>query len=40
MRPRISFAMAAEKTQHVFDERLFDRLARHCEILSRTPMED
>ncbi|MGV0817728.1 hydroxyacid dehydrogenase [Martelella sp. AMO21009] len=40
MRPRISFAMAAEKTQHVFDERLFDRLARHCDILSETPMED
>ncbi|MCD1636527.1 hydroxyacid dehydrogenase [Martelella mediterranea] len=40
MRPRVSFAMAAEKTQHVFDERLYDRLGRHCEILSVTPMED
>ncbi|WP_435528254.1 hydroxyacid dehydrogenase [Martelella mangrovi] len=40
MRPRLSFAMAAATTLHVFDERLYNRLSACCEILSQTPMED
>ena len=39
MRPRVALAMAANKTLHVFDDPLLDRLNRSCEIVSRTPLE-
>jgi phosphoglycerate dehydrogenase-like enzyme len=39
-RPRLAFAMAAEKTRHVFDEPALSRLAASCDILSKTPIED
>lgn len=40
MRPRLAFAMAADRTRYVFDEALLERLAESCDILSRTPVED
>lgn len=40
MRPRVSFAMAPEKTRHVFNTHSLDRLAARCDILSRTPISD
>lgn len=39
MRPKLLFAMAADKTQHVFDEASLDRLSQSCELLRRTPVE-
>lgn len=38
MRPNLLFAMAADKTRHVFDEALLDRLQESCTILRRTPI--
>lgn len=40
MRPRLAFAMAADKTRFVFDGELLERLAQSCDILSPTPMEE
>jgi phosphoglycerate dehydrogenase-like enzyme len=40
MRPKLAFAMAADKTRHVFDTATVDRLGESCEILSRQPFED
>ncbi len=39
MRPRLAFAMAADRTRYVFDAELLDRLAQSCDILSPAPME-
>lgn len=39
MRPLVALAMAANKTLHVFDEPLLDRLSLSCDIVSRTPLE-
>lgn len=40
MRPKLAFAMAADKTRHVFDTATIDRLGESCDILSRQPFED
>ncbi len=40
MRPRLAFAMAADKTRFVFDGDLLDRLGQSCDILSPTPMDE
>jgi len=40
MRPKLAFAMAPDKTRHVFDTATVDRLGESCEILSRQPFED
>lgn len=40
MRPKLAFAMAADKTRHVFDTATIDRLAQSCDVLSRTPLEN
>lgn len=40
MRPKLLFAMAADKTRHVFDEALIERLAQSCELLQRQPVEN
>ncbi|GHA32227.1 dehydrogenase [Devosia pacifica] len=40
MRPRVSFAMQASKTRHVFDDAALARLDACCEVLSRVPIED
>ncbi|WEJ35183.1 hydroxyacid dehydrogenase [Devosia sp. SD17-2] len=40
MRPKLAFAMAPDKTRHVFDTATVDRLDESCEILSRQPFED
>ncbi|SFV29071.1 Phosphoglycerate dehydrogenase [Devosia crocina] len=39
MRPKLLFAMAADKTRHVFDAATIERLAQSCEILRREPVE-
>lgn len=39
MRPKIAFAMAADKTKYVFDQSALDRLARSCDILRQAPLE-
>jgi phosphoglycerate dehydrogenase-like enzyme len=40
MRPRLAFAMAADKTRFVFNEQLVERLSESCEILSAIPIEE
>ena len=40
MRPKLAFAMAAEKTKYVFDGEALDRLARSCDILHAMPLEE
>jgi phosphoglycerate dehydrogenase-like enzyme len=40
MRPRLAFAMAADKTRYVFDDALRARLAQSCDIVSPVPMEE
>jgi hypothetical protein len=35
MRPKLLFAMAADKTLHVFDDALRDRLEQTCDLLQR-----
>lgn len=40
MRPKLAFAMAPDKTRHVFDTATVDRLGESCEILARQPFED
>ena len=39
MRPKLLFAMAADKTRHVFDAATVARLAESCEILRQAPVE-
>lgn len=38
MRPKIAFAMAADKTKYVFDQSALDRLALSCDILAQAPL--
>lgn len=40
MRPKLAFAMAADKTRHMFDEPALARLARICDIVGTAPLED
>lgn len=40
MRPKLAFAMAADKTRHVFNEGLLERLALSCEIVQQAPLEE
>ncbi|MHA6691024.1 hydroxyacid dehydrogenase [Devosia sp. A449] len=40
MRPKLAFAMAADKTRHVFDAAALARLARSCDIVRATPLEE
>ena len=40
MRPKLAFAMAAEKTRHVFDAEAVARLAQTCDIVRDTPLEE
>lgn len=40
MRPKLAFAMAADKTRHVFDSEALARLARSCDILRPEPLEE
>ena len=40
MRPKLLFAMAADKTRHVFDAATIDRLEQSCELLQREPVEN
>lgn len=40
MRPKLAFAMAVDKTRHVFDVETIDRLAACCDLLKREPFED
>ena len=38
MRPKLAFAFDPDKTQHVFDQDVLDRLARSCDMLSSNPL--
>jgi phosphoglycerate dehydrogenase-like enzyme len=40
MAPKLAFAMAADKTRHVFDAAATQRLGRHCQILRSAPLEE
>ncbi len=40
MRPKLLFAMAADKTRHVFDAATIDRLEQSCDLLQREPVEN
>jgi phosphoglycerate dehydrogenase-like enzyme len=40
MRPKLAFAMAADKTRHVFDAEALARLARSCDIVRDAPLEE
>ena len=40
MRPKLAFAMAADKTRHVFDADALARLARSCEVVRAEPLEE
>lgn len=40
MGPKLLFAMAADKTRHVFDAAAIDRLEQSCTVLGRAPVED
>jgi phosphoglycerate dehydrogenase-like enzyme len=40
MRPKLAFAMAADKTRHVFDAEALVRLARGCDIVRAEPLEE
>jgi len=40
MRPKLAFAMAADKTKFVFDAAALGRLAQCCEVLQTTPLEE
>ncbi|MGV8831227.1 MAG: hydroxyacid dehydrogenase [Devosia sp.] len=39
MRPKIAFAMAADKTKYVFDAAALAQLAAHCEIVQEAPLD-
>ena len=40
MVPKLAFAMAADKTRHVFDAQALARLARSCDIVRAEPLEE
>lgn len=40
MRPKLAFAMAEDKTRHVFDADALARLARCCDIVRAAPLEE
>lgn len=40
MAPKLAFAMAADKTRHVFDAEAMTRLARTCDIVREAPLEE
>lgn len=40
MAPKVAFAMAAEKTRHVFDAGSLERLARSCDVVQAAPLEE
>lgn len=40
MVPKLAFAMAADKTTHVFDDEALARLARTCDIVRAAPLEE
>jgi len=40
MVPKLAFAMAADKTRHVFDDEALARLARNCDIVQTAPLEE
>jgi phosphoglycerate dehydrogenase-like enzyme len=40
MRPKLAFAMAADKTRHVFDAQTLARLAKSCDIVVAEPLEE
>ncbi|WP_425285350.1 hydroxyacid dehydrogenase [Devosia psychrophila] len=40
MVPKLAFAMAADKTRHVFDDEALARLSRTCDIVRATPLEE
>lgn len=40
MVPKLAFAMAADKTRHVFDDEALARLARSCDIVRYAPLEE
>lgn len=40
MRPKLAFAMAADKTKFVFDAAAVGRLAACCEVLQEAPLEE
>lgn len=40
MRPKLAFAMAPDKTRHVFDAEALARLARSCDIVRHEPLEE
>lgn len=40
MVPKLAFAMAADKTRHVFDDEALARLARSCAIVRDAPLEE
>src|SRR5690606_26187645 len=40
MVPKLAFAMAADKTRHVFDGEALARLARTCDIVREAPLEE
>jgi phosphoglycerate dehydrogenase-like enzyme len=39
MRPKLAFAMAADKTKYVFDDAALARLGQCCEVLTEVPLE-
>ncbi len=39
MRPKLALAMKPEKTRHVLDDTLLERLGRSCDVLSTAPLE-
>ncbi|KFC62473.1 D-3-phosphoglycerate dehydrogenase [Devosia sp. LC5] len=40
MRPKLAFALAADKTRYVFDEQALARLAQTCDIVRAEPLEE
>lgn len=40
MRPKLAFAMAADKTKFVFDSEALRRLAATCDVVQQAPIED
>lgn len=40
MVPKLAFAMAADKTRHVFDDQALTRLAQTCDIIRTAPLEE
>lgn len=40
MKPKLAFAMAADKTRHVFDDAALARLSRTCDVVQAAPLEE